>query len=582
MYFKFDCPHCGKSLKVKEENSGQRARCPYCRNSMTVPEPPVEEDGPDDALGALSSAASGDEEAPARSSPPSASDDIPIARPRRKPAPSASGDDKAAAGQSRKAAPPAESSSDETDGTNVSLARSGVLGLVVAIAYYVVVVAPLTFMGGEGPDASATAKLCAYLAGLFLKSGWIAPFLTFLMGWSLSILWLKHRKLRRQKESMLFDVLPNEISEQITVDKVDEFTDHIRSLPVKPTESFLINRVLRGLEHFRVLRNNSEVASRLAVQSDIDAAAVESSYTIIKVFIWAIPILGFIGTVLGISAAVGAFAGNMDSAQDVSALKDSLNNVTSGLALAFDTTLLALIMSIIAMLPTSLIQKSEEDLINWVDEYTNENLLKRLNDGDIRDGADTGAIDRAVEAAMAKHHIELQSWTEKLEKIGEKLSDHVVKGWDQVNDRAVASMSGKHQALLQQMQALEDKMASLQDEQVDKMQAVSEAVESTAKVNERRASDYQKIFEQDMDQLAEKLEQVIDRVAERSSDSEQQMADSLTKSAESIREYMEGLGSGIESLNRVLEQLGEKQVVIKVEHPEPARRGWFFGRRNGA
>jgi hypothetical protein len=66
---------------------------------------------------------------------------------------------------------------------------------------------------------------------------------------------------------------------------------------------------------------------------------VQSSYTLSNVFIWAIPILGFIGTVIGIGQAVGAFSGSLDQAQDISLLKKSLNDVTGGLATAFDTTL---------------------------------------------------------------------------------------------------------------------------------------------------------------------------------------------------------------------------------------------------
>ena len=87
------------------------------------------------------------------------------------------------------------------------------------------------------------------------------------------------------------------------------FTAHIRSLPARTSDSFLINRVLRGIEHFGVRKSASEVATALSSQSDIDANGMYSSYTMLKFFIWAIPILGFIGTVIGIGAAVAGFGG---------------------------------------------------------------------------------------------------------------------------------------------------------------------------------------------------------------------------------------------------------------------------------
>ena len=107
---------------------------------------------------------------------------------------------------------------------------------------------------------------------------------------------------------------------------------------------------------------------------------VDSSYVLIKVFIWAIPILGFIGTVLGISDAVSSFGGEMGAAADIEVIKEQLGQVTGGLSEAFDTTLVSLIFSLWVMFPTSVMQKNEEDLLNKVDEYCNEYFLKRLRE----------------------------------------------------------------------------------------------------------------------------------------------------------------------------------------------------------
>lgn len=229
--------------------------------------------------------------------------------------------------------------------------------------------------------------------------------------WAGAILFIKSRKLSAQRDSMFFDLLPESISTDITPSTVDAFIAHIRKLPVKSSESFLVNRVLRGLEHFGILGDSGEVAGRLATQSEIDGNAVSSSYALVKVFVWAIPILGFIGTVQGIGQAVGAFSATMSSAGDISALKDSFGTVTSGLGTAFDTTLLALVLSIFIMFPMSSIQKAEQGLLNWVDEYCNENLLKRIRDlggTEIPDSIDNKALQAAVNAALAPHHAELR------------------------------------------------------------------------------------------------------------------------------------------------------------------------------
>ena len=79
-----------------------------------------------------------------------------------------------------------------------------------------------------------------------------------------------------------------------------------------------------------------EAVDVLSVQSDIDSRESDNSYTMIKVFVASIPILGFIGTVYGIGSAVGGFGSTLDDAGDVEAIKNSLGGVTSGLSIAFE------------------------------------------------------------------------------------------------------------------------------------------------------------------------------------------------------------------------------------------------------
>ncbi len=526
MYFTFACPHCNKKLKVREEAAGRKASCPYCKTSVVVPRAPAASEA-DQAMAALKGIGE------------TAQTDKLAGRARRKPP--ALAPRKKSEGATR------------TERTDVNIVQSGLLGLVISVVFYValficwgawLVVFPAEkpSSGEAAPAESASAEEAGTAeeppaapkpppkfipAELFVKRGWVPPVEVFMMGWSVAILFFKGRKLKRQRASMLFDLLPNEIGDEITEDNLDKFVENIHELPVEPGESFLVSRVLRGLEHFRVRKSNPEVASMLASHSEIDANAVQSSYTLLNVFIWAIPILGFIGTVIGISAAVGGFSGSLEAAQDISVLKDSLNNVTGGLATAFDTTLIALVMSIFVMFPSSSMQKAEEDLLNWVDEYCNENLLKRLNDGgDLAQAQDTTKIRKAFDTALAPHHAELRAWNEKLKSIGGTLTDQVMAGWEKINQRI-------------------DEKQTETAEQIRDLDAIAAA------------------FLKTMTDLAERTEAV-----------HKQAAAGMGGSAESMRAYCTALKEGIDGLNDVLGRLGEKQVVVQTER----RRRWFFGR----
>jgi biopolymer transport protein ExbB/TolQ len=100
----------------------------------------------------------------------------------------------------------------------------------------------------------------------------------------------------------------------------------------------------------------------IALQQHVvrDDEHVHAAYGLLRTFVWALPVLGLIGTVIGISQAVGGFAnflgGNID---DVTQIKKNLVDVTGGLSFAFLITLQGLLASLLLMLITSSLQTRE-------------------------------------------------------------------------------------------------------------------------------------------------------------------------------------------------------------------------------
>ena len=317
--------------------------------------------------------------------------------------------------------------------------------------------------------------------------------------------------------------------------------------------------MLRGIEHFRVRKSAAETVTMMESQSVIDASNVAGSYTILKVFIWAMPILGFIGTVMGVSSAVAGLSATLENAADVSAVTDSMKGVFGGLGTAFDTTLLALIMSMIVKIPTSAMQKSEDSLVTIVDEYCNENLLRRLNDGR-EGGAERGAgggfggdakvFREAVEAAMGTHHAELENWLQKLDAIGSKLTTHVAQGWADIN------------AKMKQQQ--EQQLASFKQQYAENTSRLERQLE-------------------EMNTSAVEIQQALADLSGQAAAMQSDVAKSVSGSTSALETHFAGLERGLAGLSNVLESLGEQQVVV--QQVEAERRGWFGGKtakkRNG-
>jgi flagellar motor component MotA len=195
------------------------------------------------------------------------------------------------------------------------------------------------------------------------------------------------------------------LGKEINISNVAHFIDHVYKLPYKLRDSLMVNRIRKALELFEIRQSASDVREMMASQSDIDSARIGGSYTLTRAFLWAIPLLGFIGTVIGLSQAIGGM--NFANVEDVTKIVASINNVTSGLGTAFDATLLGLVLAMTLNFPINSLSKMEDDNLNQIDAFCNEVLLPRLNDGVGAGNGDAAAIADTVVKQLANAHHEL-------------------------------------------------------------------------------------------------------------------------------------------------------------------------------
>ena len=122
----------------------------------------------------------------------------------------------------------------------------------------------------------------------------------------------------------------------------------------------------------------TDVDEILRSQAEHDESIMESSYAIVRGLIWAIPVLGFIGTVLGLSNAIGGFSNVLASAGEMSEISAALKGVTAGLATAFDTTLVALVAALLLQMITTVVHKNEQEFLDSCTEYCHRHIVNRL------------------------------------------------------------------------------------------------------------------------------------------------------------------------------------------------------------
>jgi flagellar motor component MotA len=130
--------------------------------------------------------------------------------------------------------------------------------------------------------------------------------------------------------------------------------------------TFLCRRIVDACSYTRDRGHGAVVEEHLKSLADLCADQLHRSYAMVRTVTWAVPILGFLGTVIGITLAIA----NITPDQ----LDSSLSSVTGGLAVAFDTTALALSLSLVLVFTSFIVERSEQQILSEVEEFA----IKRL------------------------------------------------------------------------------------------------------------------------------------------------------------------------------------------------------------
>ncbi len=128
---------------------------------------------------------------------------------------------------------------------------------------------------------------------------------------------------------------------------------------------YLINL---SILQFQTSRSVDQAVSILNSSLELIAHRVDLRYALARYIVWAIPTFGFIGTVVGIAASLGFITGG----------SMPLAKITGNLAVAFNTTIVALVLSAILVFIMQSVQKSEETAVNLAGHYCLQNLINRL------------------------------------------------------------------------------------------------------------------------------------------------------------------------------------------------------------
>ena len=215
---------------------------------------------------------------------------------------------------------------------------------------------------------------------LMMNRCWTNWAVVFFSWWCLGILLAKWIKTSIQLRALrAVDIVPRRGDFILSPGTSGDVLRRIKAVAERPKDFLLFRRIDMALSNLGNIGEVRDVGAVLESQADSDGSSVDSSYTVIRSLIWTIPILGFIGTVVGLSQAIGSFTDVLtQTGSDAGSIKSKLGPVVGGLATAFETTLVALIAAVIIQLLSTWVYKREEALLDGITDFTTENVLSRL------------------------------------------------------------------------------------------------------------------------------------------------------------------------------------------------------------
>lgn len=190
-----------------------------------------------------------------------------------------------------------------------------------------------------------------------------------LMLWALSIIGMKTLQTARERSMLEKPLIQLSDGLSILPEDSRNLARPVQALTEKERAYLLPRALLAGLHRFQTTRSIQDVSSTVKDTCENEAERMETELTIVRYITWAVPSIGFLGTVRGIGTALG---------QANLAVSGNITPVTSSLGVAFNSTFVALVVSIFLMFLLHQLQLLQDRLVLDCQHYCDENLIRHM------------------------------------------------------------------------------------------------------------------------------------------------------------------------------------------------------------
>ena len=187
--------------------------------------------------------------------------------------------------------------------------------------------------------------------------------------WAVAIMGYKGVTLRRGQELLGRDLLRLPEGMKILPEDSRDYARQVEALPDRLRSELMPRALLSGLHRFGSTRNIQDVSSAIHDVCQLEYDRLDSELSMVRYVAWAIPAIGFVGTVRGIGESLQ---------QAHKAVEGDVSGVVAGLGIAFNSTLVALALSILIMFMLHQIQLRQERAVLDTEEYLDQHVIRQM------------------------------------------------------------------------------------------------------------------------------------------------------------------------------------------------------------
>ncbi len=297
-----------------------------------------------------------------------------------------------------------------------SIFRSPVLGGgILSLGFYIMI-----------QQGMITNELvCRYAAGHFVEYITVTMFFIGMVSLFWRLLQLNHER-HSLRSGLIFPPVTDHKEE---INRVTFYLDSLHKAEKVRGSSLFIQRLRDSLLYIKNNGSSDDLEQELRYLADEENYRSDAHYGMVRMFIWAIPILGFLGTVIGITMALGNL--------NLTELETTGKLLAAGLQVAFDTTALALSLVFVLYFSLFFVRGRESLLFQTIDRMVEQELCGRFLGADKNElNGEPETIRRLLNAIIASFEQLMKRqttlWDEAIRNVNERTTQMAQMATQQV------------------------------------------------------------------------------------------------------------------------------------------------------